>query len=234
VPGDASFVQPDSVLLHHYDFGGNGIEVVDRVAGANGVLVGGAELDGTGAATLDGEDDYVDLPNHMLSELTAVTFVASLAWNGGGCWQRVFDFGRSTDGEDTASNAETSFFVTPASCPLSHTGPVTLGVVSAMFHVDTSAHTLQHDSGLVEGERAQLAVSAATTGLTIFVDGQLVGHLDAPLVVAEIDDVNAWLGRSQWRQDPTLAATLFDFRIYGAALSQPQVALVYQQSLDAP
>jgi hypothetical protein len=88
---------------------------------------------------------------------------------------------------------------------------------------------------LAVGERAQLAVSAAAdSGLRIFRQGELVAELQAPLQVSDIDDVNNWLGRSQWDQDPMLAATLLDFRIYGAALSAAELAALYQELLALP
>src|SRR5690606_30792622 len=52
---DASPAPPEP--LHLYDFAGEGVTVVDRVGSADGEIVGGAELDGAGAVTLDGVDD---------------------------------------------------------------------------------------------------------------------------------------------------------------------------------
>ena len=42
--------------------------------------------------------------------------------------------------------------------------------------------------------------------------------------LANLDDKNNWLGRSQWDADPTLDARMFDeFRIYGVALTDNQI-----------
>src|SRR6478609_5796056 len=122
---DAATAAPSKVehLIHRYSFDGEGQRVLDSVGTADGSLQGGAVLDGAGHATLDGVDDYVNLPNGLVSHLTDVTLVAWLAWNGGSCWQRVFDFGSTDSGEDNVGNATTSLFATPKRCPGS--GPAT-------------------------------------------------------------------------------------------------------------
>jgi hypothetical protein len=38
-----------------------------------------------------------------------------------------------------------------------------------------------------------------------------------------LNDVNNWLGRSQYAADPSFSGTLHEFRIYGVALSAAQV-----------
>src|SRR4051794_35764219 len=58
-------------LIHRYSFDTSATTnddtlVRDSVGNAHGVLKGGATLDGAGHATLDGRDDYVDLPNGLV------------------------------------------------------------------------------------------------------------------------------------------------------------------------
>src|SRR5690606_10653455 len=47
------------------------------------------------AVDLDGSDDYIDLPDPIgrTAETTIATWVN---WDGGGDWQRIFDFGTGT------------------------------------------------------------------------------------------------------------------------------------------
>src|SRR4051812_28354916 len=54
-------------LVHRYSFAGDGTRVVDSVGSADGSLENGAVLDGAGHVSLDGVDDYVNLPNGLLS-----------------------------------------------------------------------------------------------------------------------------------------------------------------------
>ncbi len=72
----------ENPLLHHYDFVGDGTLVPDLVGDADGLVVGGAVLDATGALELDGLDDYVDLPNGLLSSLDAATVTLWVEWRG--------------------------------------------------------------------------------------------------------------------------------------------------------
>lgn len=232
-PRDAGAPPPTGLdaLLHHYDFEGEGEEVVDRVGQAHGVVLGGAVLEGAGALTLDGVDDYVDLPNGLISSLEAVTFVTLVEWDGGGCWHRVFDFGSNPEGEDAATSARTSIFMTPASCPYSHVGRVQEWVLSTQFHVRGVVHFLSHDAGLARGVPAHLALSVAPSGLRMYLDGALIQELPVPLHLADIEDVNNWLGRSQWGQDAFYPGRYYDFRIYGSELSPEDVAQLHAEAL---
>ena len=53
------------------------------------------------------------------------------------------------------------------------------------------------------------------------------GESGGALRLADLVDVNNWIGRSQWEQDATLNATLFDLRIYDVALTETQVEQVF-------
>ncbi len=217
--------EPTTTLVHHYDFAGEGVVVVDRVGDADGTLVGGVTLDGKGGVVLDGVDDYVDLPNGLLSVLEVVTLTAWIEWFGGECWQRIFDFGSSSGGEDTSTGAETSLFATPSSCSETHAGPVTPFAVLAMFHVRGSAYTAYADTELPKNEKTLVALTVSVEqGLSLFVNGQLVAQTPVGLRVSSLDDQNVWLGRSQWGHDANFSGRYEDFRIYDGALSLDQLA----------
>jgi hypothetical protein len=53
-----------------------------------------------------------------------------------------------------------------------------------------------------------------------------------PVGLEAIDDVNNWLGRSQWRQDFNLPGAYNEFRIYDSALSSADVAAIYALGPD--
>jgi len=99
----------EAALIHRYRFEGTGTVAVDDVGDADGTVMN-ATLDGSATLTLAGgtSNQYVDLPDGMISVLTDATFEVWLSWQGGGGWQRVFDFG------DTTSNVGRSYvFITP-------------------------------------------------------------------------------------------------------------------------
>ena len=68
-------VAPAGSLLHRYSFTGTGAVAKDSVGTADGTIETGAALDGNGLVVFDGNSGYVDLPNHLISVLTDVTFV---------------------------------------------------------------------------------------------------------------------------------------------------------------
>ncbi|HEY3256998.1 MAG TPA: LamG domain-containing protein [Polyangiaceae bacterium] len=214
-------------LIHRYSFDGEGIRVLDSVGSAHGRLEGGAVLDGAGHASLDGIDDYVNLPNGLLSGLTDATLVAWIVWNGGPCWQRVFDFGSTDAGEDQVGNATSSLFATPKRCP--GTGPA------------TSFQTISNEFGSVDSDTpfpvlkvSALAVVVDSTAqeLRMYAAGEPLGTGKAQSL-GQLTDDNDWLGRSQWVQDIYLRGTYDEFRIYDIALSDAELAALEAAGQDA-
>jgi hypothetical protein len=63
-------------------------------------------------------------------------------------------------------------------------------------------------------------------------DGVLVGKQAWTGALSSINDVNVWLGRSQYNGDAELTATYHDFRVYGAALSPQEVATAFKGGPD--
>lgn len=51
--------------------------------------------------------------------------------------------------------------------------------------------------------------------------------------LAEVNDINAWLGRSLYAADPEFAGRIAEFRIYSIALTPPQVELAFEAGPDA-
>lgn len=211
---------PNSHLIHRYSFNGSGQTARDSINGADGTLLGGATLDGSGHALLDGVDGYVNLPNGLVSGLKDSTIVVWLAWSGGPCWQRAFDFGSTDAGEDQSGMATSSLFMTPLRCP--GTGP-------ALSFETATAVLGSVDSNTAFPEQTEATLSAvldvSAGQMRLYAEGQLLGTgTMAPL--SELSDVNAWLGRSQWTQDLYLRGSYDEFRIYDAALSPDQLASV--------
>jgi Concanavalin A-like lectin/glucanases superfamily len=232
---DAGESIPEAALIHHYEFSGAGSVARDSVGGADGDIIGGAQLNGVGGVELDGVDDFVDLPNGLLSSLAAATITVSLDWNGGVCWQRVFDFGSSSAAEGTPASAHTSLFVTPASCPSSHLGAVEDNVLSLMFHTPGNYSLAQDSAPLPANTRSFVALSVASNGtLQLSVNGRTVVELASALRLSDLEDVNNWLGRSQWGQDPTLRARLYDARIYDVALTSAQLTQLFEITSAEP
>jgi hypothetical protein len=229
---DAAVPAPGSGLVLRYDFAGEGTRVFDRAGDADAALLGGAQLDGASGAELDGSDDYVDMPNAIVSRLTSATFMAWLEWHGGVCWQRIFDFGSNDAGEGEVGNGTSALFMTPTNCA---DGVV---MASAEFSVEDviQRNDVVGDTRLPMDRRVQVAlvVDAERARMTLYLDGTARAQAPAEFRLADLEDVNNWLGRSQWVQDLNLAARYDEFRIYDRALTTSEITLLYSRGPDRP
>ena len=218
-----------SALVLRYDFSGSGDVVPDRVGDRDARLLGGTLLDPSRAfIDLDGVDDYVDIPNGVVSGLRSATFVAWLTWAGGACWQRIFDFGISDHGEDQVGGAVTALFMTPKAC-----GAVTF---TAMAEIEGAQHAVSDDEALPTGYALQVAlvVDDDTRTMTLYRDTAKVGEAAAPFRLDQLTDDNNWLGRSQWAQDGFFKGALGEFRIYSRALSAEELAQIRAEGFETP
>jgi hypothetical protein len=219
---NATLCAIQAALIHRYSFQGSGGTVIDSVGGANGTVVNGS-LAGNGEVVFgDGLDQYVDLPNGIIKPLANATLETWVRWGGGGAWQRLFDFGSSDVGEGAQGFAVTSLYLTP----LPANGPTTMLVGFKRANQDS-----QFETRVVSG--APLAVGI-TTHLAIVIDGTrgmmslyrngaLDGSVALQSSLSALNDVNNWLGRSQYASDPAFQGAFDEFRIYRAALTQAQV-----------
>lgn len=206
---------PEGSLRHRYSFNGNGGTVAaDSVAGADGNIVG-AMLDGNGSVVMTGGSaQYVALPNGIVSSLTDVTVVAWTTWRGEAAYPRVFDFG---------SSDENYLAVIPKTGFEDQAKPGMGGEIKvAGFDTVTLASTEDvKNRDVFVGFVFMGGVSAA-----LYVDLKLVAQEATAITLADIDDRNNWLGRSEYAGNPPYQGEYAEFRIYGAALNRCQLRTV--------
>jgi hypothetical protein len=224
--------------IHRYRFDGTGTVVLDTIGTADGTVMGAAALDGSGTLALAGgaTEQYVNLPNGIVSSQQSVTIETWLVWDGDtGPWQRIFDFGNNVSGEDAQSNGTRHF-----SLAVNGTGRLRL-----VFDVDDNLDSTGWrvfwvsdalGAGVLRQVVATFDATPSPSVITLYVDGVLGGMTDVPDTegLADIDDVNAWLGRAQWDTDAELDATLYDVRIYDYALDASEVMSRFTEGADAP
>jgi hypothetical protein len=176
-------------------------------------------------------DEYVNLPNGIVSALTDATFEAWVIWTGGSAWQRIFDFGTNAGGEDAQGTGESYLFLTPQHSNSSGTLRVAFSVAGTAGETQVTA-----DEALPQGVLTYVAVviddAGDETTMSVFVDGLSVGTAAFAGHLSGIDDVNNWLGRSQF-PDPEFQGSLHEFRIYDAALSTAEIAKSMEAGPDA-
>jgi hypothetical protein len=222
-----------SSLVHRYDFSGDGTVVHDSVGGADGAIVNAA-LTGDGEVLLAGgsSEQYVDLPNGLISGLTSASVETWMRWSGGSHWQRIFDFGNNSNGEGNQGGSATSFWFLTAS---ENTGSVGLYVNFSPNAGDTLGDRKAVGNGVLDDGALHQVVAVfdgENASMLLYVDGSLqASRTGLTGGLADIDDRNAWIGRSNWNDDE-LAARVTEFRIYQAALNADDVQRSYALGPD--
>ena len=69
--------------------------------------------------------------------------------------------------------------------------------------------------------------------MALYQDGALVDECPLTRRLSKIDDVNNWLGRSNYTIDNELDGIYDEFRIYGAALTAAEIADSFKAGPDA-
>lgn len=207
-----------SALVHRYAFEGTGGVALDDVGSAHGTIVN-AELGGLGQLHLSrsGLEQYVDLPNGIISALSNATFEAWLVWDSPEptqFWERIFDFGVSTAGEDQRQDGESYLFLAPAR-------PRT-----AFRNFASSEEVILDSRGAFPTNaifHVAVVVDEASQELRLYLNAVEQGRVALTQSLTTIEDVNNWLGRSQFLQDTRFGGSFLDFRIYARALTPAEL-----------
>jgi hypothetical protein len=170
-----------------------------------------------GPYTLNGTSDYVDLPDGITGNLADFSIACWVNLNSLTNWVRIFDFG----GDSTVF-----MMLTPASGTTGY----------PYFCITTSGNDgeqgIDGTSALPTGSWQHLAVvKSGNTGI-LYINNQEVGRNSAiTLRPADLGNTtNNFIGRSQWEQDPYLAADIDNFVIYNRALSTAEVTALWDDS----
>ena len=217
--------------MHRYSFNGTGTKVTDSVGTAHGTVMN-AQLSGSGQLVLAGgtSDQYVDLPDHILSTLTSATLELWVTWTGGNNNQRILDFG-SNQQSGTMYLAVTTVIISPNSAP---NGTPKLRT-SYSHDVSSSSIFVDAPSTLATGSPQQVVAvfDGQAHTLSMYLNGALQGQATGLGALSLIDDSNNWLGKSQYSGDPGFAGTYHEVRIYNAPLTAAQVQSVYSAGQNA-
>lgn len=220
-------------LVHRYSFAGTGTVASDTVGTAHGTVMK-TTLTGSGDVVLSA-GSYVDLPNGIIKELTSATFETWVTWTLGDAgltgWERLFDFGDSVGGEDMPDSAKTTLYLTPRAG-----GPTDMlaGFKRADQTFDMEARATSSQA-LTPGEKTHVAVvvDPAHGLMTLYRNGLPDGTVAVTTSLSMLNDVNNWLGRSQYGGDPPFNGTITEFRIYNAALPPDVVQASFTAGADA-
>jgi len=197
---------PQGVPLVHYQTEGNPL---DSSGKGNHAAVTGSPTYVAGqngqAIDLNGTSDYLTLPSGVVGAVESLTVAAWVNWDGGGNWQRIFDFGDSTS---------RWMFLTPNS-----------GSNTLRFAINNgNGEKVTETAAIVPGTWVHVAVTLNGDKITLFVNGSPAATTTAAINQSGFDfrPLKAYIGKSQFA-DPLFNGRIDDFRIYNYPLTNSQV-----------
>ena len=160
------------------------------------------------AIVLDGENDYVELPEGILAGLTNFSITAWVYIDAPAPWSRLFDFG---------NNTETYMYLSP----ISGDG----GNMRFSIKRGGDSTTINGTKPVPVGAWAHIAVVGKDGSGTLYLNGEAVGHSSRlTLTPGALGNTSRnYIGKSQF-PDPLFKAKVDDFRVYANALSPGQLA----------
>ncbi len=223
--------------------GVNGGVAQIRGGGVNSVTASGGGFLGTGGRGIDlpggasGTAGYIDLPNGLVSSHSEITLNTWMTIDGIQGWSRIFDFGSTNIGTGTQGG---ELF-----------GPGGGGegfeyiMISAMNGTDPNLHRLEYreNQATINTTDGTTTFALGTEHLWTFVWDDLGGgqatqayYFDGILMaqspvfaasLTNLNDVNNWLGRSNWTGDANTDGTYDQFEVYNTAFSAAEVQAAF-------
>ncbi len=224
----------------------------------NGATLNGTKLILPGTATNGNQtaaniSAYLDLPDGIVSSRPSLTFEAWLTPLSSKNWQRVFDFGNTSltsgtgadPGEIIDGDTAPGGFVSNDNLFLSLNNGGVLGsqrieaklaggsvvALNTDYSSVTSVGTAYHFTMTVQDG----AGASGSTGCLVkwYRNGALGGTIDLPYRLADLHDVNNWIGRSMWAADTNSNFELDELRIYDRAITLAEVSSSYLAGPEA-
>lgn len=214
-------------LTHLYTF--NDGTFNDSVGTAHGTLFNGAainsgrlQLQNAGVTSGSASVKYGKLPNGVLPASGSATIeIWYNTFSATPNWMRVFDFG------DGSASANSFLFYTPK----------TDGNIARATLKPSGTSTERRASDTVAQNQgyfhtATIVVDSTAGQLLLYVDGALKGSAAlSGSTIASINEVNAYIGRSQFTADAGFSGSIDEFRIYDTALDAAAVAARYAEGV---
>ena len=258
----ALMLPANAALINRWSFNnaaGNapaGTAMVDSISSitatvrGNGSIFTGTGLTLTGATngnqTAAAISGYVDLPNGLFSSKTNLTIEIWAAPVSFLANTRVFEFGRTNAG----GNGEITDSATAPGAGLGASDAVYVGFfvngqnTQRMKAWLNGAAQTQQDTALttVLGttyhyvftfEDGVGTFGAAGGRMNSYRNGALVATADVNFRLTNIEDVNNWLGRSNFTNDSLASATYHEFRLYNHVLTAAEISADFVAGPDA-
>lgn len=156
-------------------------------------------------AAFNGKDSYIQLPG-LLTDTTDFTFSAWVNWDGGGAWQRIFDFG---------NGLTRHMFLTPSQ----HNGALQFTI-----HDQGRDQSLIATEALPSNQWVHVAVTLQGDMGTLYVNGKSVASSsEISFNPKDLQAAEAYLGKSRYAADPFYQGKMDQVRVYDKALSAKEI-----------
>ncbi|PHV69198.1 hypothetical protein CS063_17165, partial [Sporanaerobium hydrogeniformans] len=214
-------VAEDAILYYTFDEG-SGSTVVDGTGNGHSATVkGGATWVSGGGIAFDGVDDYIELPQNILTGLDSITISAQVyvdtkakypAW--------IFNFGSSTDPNSNENANYLGFILNTDKFRVASTKTRWSG------EKNTTVNSV-YNKGVWQ------TITYTQTGQTgvIYVDGEKLGE-NSGMTYLPKDIINTYnfIGRAPYVGDPYFKGKISDFKIYNRALSSMEIKDIYSET----
>jgi hypothetical protein len=196
-----------AVLAHRYSFN---TDASDSVGGANGTLVGTANVSG-GQVQLDGgAGDYVNLPGGLLGSYRSATMDAWATIDAAQQhWSRLFQFA------DVGPAIANELYFAPAWNPAAN-------AAFASFGVPLGGANLGPQAPAIVGQTVHMTLLVGDGSMELYSNGvpYLSASITAPVSQAGIG--GSWVGYSPYG-DPGITGSVDEYRIYQGRLAPEEI-----------
>jgi uncharacterized repeat protein (TIGR03806 family) len=227
------------------------ISAIPLVVRGNGATLDGSRITLPGNTTSGVAEAsiaaYMNLPNGLISSKTNLTVEIWAAPLSARFFQPLFDFGRMNHAGDGEGSPGEWTGTTGAVPPTSQTSDG----LALLINRDSNLNTQRQGSRINDGTPlyldSNLATTAGTTYHYVFTfqdtvsggnvawyrNGALVASGSVTFHLSELEDVNNWLGRSQWNILSNAHAAYDEVRLYNHVFSAQDVSNSFAAGADA-
>ena len=220
-----------------------GTQLNDSVGTAHAFVRGsGASANGSGVRLTGGSSataPYIDLPNgsvsgsaEMFPGLSEASYEVWVTVHSNQNWSRILDFGNNSIDEVTGPGGTfngADYLIVSANIGTGNNIRFERG-----GQYLTGGGQQDINGATTIGTRMHLVATYDTTSSAwkLYKNGTQIATVNSLLGPSTIDDLNVWLGRSNWGADSNTDATYDEFRIYDYALNTQQVLGNYNAGPD--